>query len=157
MDNDQWKHVIPLDTTTTYNDRKAELEFMKELFYDKLPVGDNKEIIDAVFNCLDKVIENKEPLKNEQFDESPAEQYGYTADYRYHSADLLKERSSIGNQRRISQGVDDHPSIGQPDDAVYDKHQEAKSLPSISEYPKSRDDLLFEQLTDLEDVDDTDG
>jgi hypothetical protein len=85
----------------------GELQEMKSIFRDCLPIGDNTEKMDDYFNRLEEVIctndykANPNPLRREEFEhDDPNIQYSYLSDA------LLKERSSRGQLRADGQDVD---------------------------------------------------
>jgi hypothetical protein len=82
---------------------EAELEFLKQLFYENLPIGDNTEVVDEYFSCLRKVIYSKDGrIEREEFPPDDPAVCG-KREYRYYSADKFKELAS-GRQ---------HPTLGQ--------------------------------------------
>lgn len=147
-----WAHAISLSEKHEQDSKKAELLFMKDLFYDKLPVGPDMTKIDQVFNSLEQVIDNKDIIiQNDEFDDTPAIEAGIEPEYKYYSSAIFKERSIQRDDFALPQNMERGPTAGQPDDPVSPQHSKFKSLPRISELPASPEDRLFEQLSDLED------
>jgi hypothetical protein len=88
----------------------GELEELKAIFDDCLPIGEKTEEVEAYFNRLKEVIftndfnSNPDPLRREEFDgDNPDVQYSYLSDA------VFKERSSIRELRAVRQGLDDRP------------------------------------------------
>jgi hypothetical protein len=117
-DNDLWTHASSLESERAQADKIGELKFMKELFDNHLPVGKNREEIDKYFMDLEKVIytEDFHKIKNDDFpepDESeccrcrehdgsfPADHKCERREYKYFSADLLKQQASHDNRNGI--------------------------------------------------------
>ena len=113
-DNDYWTHAQSLEEERMRADKIGELEFMKDLFTNHLPVGKNREEIDKYFMDLEKVIYTTDyhKIKNDEFpepdvdecvcgiehDESlPADHKCQRREYKYFSADLLKQQASNPN------------------------------------------------------------
>jgi hypothetical protein len=109
-DNDGWEHASSLEAERLRADRMGELAFMKELFATHLPVGKNKEEIDKYFMDLEKVIYTTDyhKIKNDVFpelsdgecccgtqhdDSVPADHKCERREYKYFSADLLKQQA----------------------------------------------------------------
>ena len=122
-ENDLWAHAEPVDEERLRVDRIGEFEFMKELFSNHLPVGKNKEEIDKYFMDLEKVIYTNDyhKIKNDEFppsignecccglqhdDSKPTNNECQRRQYKYFSADLLKQQSS-----RIPGDSDEHSDL----------------------------------------------
>lgn len=99
--NKKWGHAYSLEETRFWDDRKTELQYMKDLFDVNLPTGERRENVTAIFNELEEAIDNKDPtIQNDKFDNdfgtididgavaSPPKQY------KYFSADLFKQQAS---------------------------------------------------------------
>jgi hypothetical protein len=69
--NDIWAHAESKEAEMKQVARLAELEFMRQLFDERLPVGENKEKIHEYFNEVEQVIFTKGEVKNEQFPDEP--------------------------------------------------------------------------------------
>lgn len=104
-EDDRWAHAESLESKRLADDRRAELEFMKTLFNDYLPVGENREHIDQYFSRLEDVIFTKdgnvqEAVKNERWPTTtiPSDTDGLEdrqPEYRYFSASLFKEHAGV--------------------------------------------------------------
>jgi hypothetical protein len=104
--NKKWGHAQSLEETRLWEDRKAELQYMKDLFDVNLPTGEKKEAITTIFNQLEEAIDNKDQhIQNDKFNDdfgsididgavaSPPKQY------KYFSADLFKQQAANGQGR----------------------------------------------------------
>ena len=106
-ENDLWKHAESLAPTKEKHDHMIEVAFMKDLFANHLPVGNNKEPIEKYFMDLEQVISTKDYIKlpQDEFpsdDEHGPEDAGSSTDgndgrspkqYKYYSASLLKQQA----------------------------------------------------------------
>ncbi len=96
--NAEWAHAKSLEPQAEYYGLKAELQYMKDLFYYYLPtVGNNMSKIDDHFAQLEQALEEGRPIVREQFednDEDNDDKGGNKPDYQYISASLFKERAS---------------------------------------------------------------
>lgn len=109
--NQLWEHAQSLEETKLWLDRQAEYEFMKDLIVNKLPGGDSDHLTDY-FNSIEKAIYTKDPtLTNDKFagfdsvdidgciSEPPT-------DFRYFSADLLKQQATINGGKRSVDAIE---------------------------------------------------
>lgn len=117
----------------------AELQEMKAIFEDCLPVGDNVEGVNQYFNYLQEIIDTNDyqskpdPIGREKFEhDDPDVEYAYISDA------LFKERSSRRPLRAIEQDVEDQPHSdeGQTPQLGY---EESKHLTPIPECPQDCD------------------
>jgi hypothetical protein len=90
----------------------AELQEMRMIFRDCLPIGEHTDKMDEYFNSLEEVIStndytrNPEPLPREQFErDEPDIQYTYLSDA------VFKERSRRPELRSHGQSMDDQPDV----------------------------------------------
>jgi hypothetical protein len=88
----------------------GELQELRAIFQDCLPIGDKTEKVDEYFNSLQEVIctndyqANPDPLRREEFDHyDPDVQYSYISDV------IFKERSGNQQLRALGQGLDHRP------------------------------------------------
>jgi len=111
------------------------MEFLKELFYENLPIGDNTEEIDKYFSCLDKLISTKDnvQLDREEFPPSDSTVCG-ERDYRYYSADKFKELASRYKQSIIGQDVGHTESKQTNVSAIENYATESQDMEHIQEY-----------------------
>lgn len=88
---------------------RSELEFLKELFLDKLPIGDKKRDIEKYFSKLEEVIDNKDinpdDIEREQFPPDDPATSGNRV-YKYHSVAEFKKLASRPKQLTGQQDVD---------------------------------------------------
>jgi len=84
---------------------KAELAFMRELFFDSLPLGEKKDEIEKYFSYLEEAICTNDPdeFERERFPEDDPTACGDRV-YKYHSAALFKEHASIGQVQPVECG-----------------------------------------------------
>jgi hypothetical protein len=92
----------------------GELQELKSMFRDCLPIGEDTEKMDDYFNRLEQVIctndykANPNPLRREEFEhDDPDVQYSYISDA------LLKERSSRRELRADGQDMDSERYVHQ--------------------------------------------
>lgn len=98
-ENDKWLHAHSAEKMIEYKSKMAELQLMRELFTEKLPIGDNKSEIDAYLNSIEQIIESDGAIANEEFPEERRlidPETGGQISYNYNSASLLKQRASRG-------------------------------------------------------------
>lgn len=99
--NAKWGHALPLEETRLWDDKKAELEFMKDLFFERLPIGKDTQAIEAEFNRLQQAIDNKENINCDEFpDYDTVDVDGSVKDppkdFHYFSASVLKQQAERG-------------------------------------------------------------
>jgi hypothetical protein len=122
-ENDKWAHAQSAEDVVRLKSRKAEIEFMRDLFNERLPVGTDLDAIHSYLNNVEQIIEKNGRVKNEEF---PPErevidpESGKPATYKYYSTSLLKQRAA--SDRRSSIGG---------------SH---KSVPHALTYPQDMDD-----------------
>jgi hypothetical protein len=120
-ENDLWKHAEPLGPTKEKLDQMIEVAFMKDLFANHLPVGDNKQELEKYFMDLEQVISTKDYIKlpKDEFpidDAHGSEDGDSSADgsefrppkqYKYYSASLLKQQA----QQQCDDNGPDSPDL----------------------------------------------
>jgi hypothetical protein len=90
--NAKWAHAISAEPSIKKKEAIAQLEYMKELFTEYLPLGEKTENISNYFNELEKIIYTKDDgIQYEEFDDS--EPVPEDRRYRYNSASVFKKRS----------------------------------------------------------------
>jgi hypothetical protein len=97
--NELWTHAQSAEKSVQKKARLAELEYMRDLFGDRLPVGDELSEINSYFDHLEQVIENNGSIQDEQFEsEQPIidPETNTEASYRYYSAPLSHQRATSG-------------------------------------------------------------
>lgn len=124
---DPWAHAGSLENERMLQDRKTELEHMRMLFMNVLPVGKNRDDIISYFNRLEELIFTKghESVKNEQFPDDPD---GIQREYKYFSASISKERASK------PQILPDQSLMDTPSDNAIDSGDELSSENSEHEF-----------------------
>lgn len=83
----------------------SELNFLKNLFFENLPIGDKKQEIEEYFSCLEKAIYTNEPIKREEFPPDDTTTSGDRV-YKYHSAATFKELASRHIESSSGQNMD---------------------------------------------------
>lgn len=99
--NAKWSHALPLEETRLWDDKKAELEFMKDLFFERLPIGKDTNAIKEHFNRLEEAIANKENINPDEFPDYDTVDLDKAVqdppkDYHYFNAAVLKQQASRG-------------------------------------------------------------
>jgi hypothetical protein len=138
--NAKWSHALPLEETRLWDDKKAELEFMKDLFFERLPIGKDTKQIEEHFNRLEEAIANKENINHDEFpDYDTVDLDGAVQDppkdYHYFSAAVLKQQADRGriNLDRHPIAALDEPSPEQEDMDTTPDGQTCDSASSESE------------------------
>lgn len=145
--NDIWSHVTPLNKDK--DEKKAELQFMRDLFDFSLPLGDNREAIDNYFNELEKVISTKDGHKQiqpEGFSEQPGgsdgslDSTGVDAkrEYWYYSSSFFKQRASSDLSNRDGKNLG---YTGAGDEFNFSAPTEPKSSDGTERIPECADDF----------------
>lgn len=140
-----WDHALSLQDTKIWVDRQNELDFMKDLFFNKLPINEiehNMDDIKDYFNRVQEAIFTKDP--NFKYDEFPRDYSVIDIDgavqrppsqYKYFSQDLFKQQASDTNgsgestaigfahPESIEQGVEAPPSILQLESITEDSSE----------------------------------
>lgn len=140
--NKLWEHAQSIEDTKLWMDRQTEYEFMKDLIVKHLPGGDSEHLNDY-FNSIEKAIYTKDPtLKNDEFpDFSTIDIDGAVkhppTDYKYFSADLLKQQATIGGRERVVHTIEgDSDSIAIPQSVENTTLGcGSESIQSVSEVP----------------------
>lgn len=104
--NKIWVHAQSAESIMKRQELEAQLEYMRELFMEKLPIGDKKDHIMNYFNDIERVISTKEQyVEYERFDDDDS--CPKDRQYIYNSATLFKERSKCdGGHIPIREGVE---------------------------------------------------
>lgn len=139
--NAKWAHAISAESMMKKKEAIAQLDYMRTLFYECLPIGDRIEHIDNYFNELEKIIytkENADGINYEEFsDPEPCEA---TREYRYNSATVFKERSERRHHLLPSGEGMESPSDGHVrGDAVPSEPSDAEYLQRIHDSPPGDD------------------
>ncbi len=100
--NALWDHAESLEDTQLWQDRQNELDFMRDLFFTKLPLNQEKaQEVEEYFNRVQEAIYTKDPnFKYEDFpdDYSTVDIDGAVqrppTQYKYFSQDLFKQQGS---------------------------------------------------------------
>jgi len=109
--NSLWEHAESAECIIKRQELEANLEYMKTLFIEKLPVGEKLEHILNYFNDIERVISTKEQdVEYERFDDDDPS--AKDRQYVYNSATLFKERSKCDREYiPIREGVDDSSDV----------------------------------------------
>lgn len=130
--NTIWGHAQPAEPIIKKREVQAELDFMKDLFLNKLPLGENKEHIEEYFNRLETLIDTKDydgNINREQFtDDVPG------ANYRYFSSTSARIRASGHALLSDGQGMDSSSTNTDASNEVQDVSEEFKSETSFLEH-----------------------
>lgn len=101
-----WSHAESAENVIKTKELFANLEYMRDLFLEKLPIGEKRDNIINYFNDIERVISTKEQdVEYERFDDdgSAPEDRQYV----YNSATLFKERSQCDSKHlTLREGVD---------------------------------------------------
>lgn len=94
--NKQWQHARSARNIVDKKQRLAELQYMRDLFNEKLPVGEELTEIQSYFDNIEQIIERNETVEDEQFSPERTiidpETKG-TVPYRYYSSNLSYKRA----------------------------------------------------------------
>lgn len=118
----------------------AEIAFIRELFHDRLPTGDNLSDVDAYLDNLESIIEQDGKLNDEQFEperELIDPETGCRVPYRYHSSSLTHKRA-----------ITDGEFNGLSTEGGTDLFSDSQGLDHPT--PSRRSDLLQDQSTVIE-------
>lgn len=110
---------------------RSELAFLRELFKEKLPVGDKTKDIDKYFSYLEEAIDTRDPNEFER-EEFPPDDPAISGSrvYKYHSAAQFKKLASrpdsvpgqpnvdIGQNQQENISAESHQS-SKPEDVAY--------------------------------------
>jgi hypothetical protein len=113
---------------------QAELDFLKKLFNENLPVGDNIDKINEYFNSLEELIYTKDGnLEREEFPPDDPTVCGQR-EYRYYSTDLTQKLASGRNDPAIGQDMGHSESKQAELHAEQDYTTEPQDLEHIQEH-----------------------
>lgn len=116
----------------------SELNFLKNLFFENLPIGDKKQEIEEYFSCLEKAIYTNEPIQREEFPPDDTTTSGDRV-YKYHSAAAFKELASRHIESSSGQDMD-HSQSQQADLSTTPDFPPASEIVAhIQERPERRD------------------
>jgi len=109
-DQDKWAHAQSAENIVERKSRKAELDLMRDLFNDRLPVGDDLDVINKYLDDVEQIIEKNGTIHNEDFPEERElidPETGKPVPYRYYAPSILKQRASqrLGTDRSAFEGV----------------------------------------------------
>ena len=117
---------------------KAELDYLKELFFEKLPVGQKMSEVKKYFSYLEDVIDNKD-TDDIQREEFPPDDPTVGGDrvYKYHSSSQFKKLA--GGYKSISDSEDMDPSKSEQEklSAEPDKCAESKDVAHVSKHTEA--------------------
>lgn len=122
-DNDKWAHAQSLEGIMKERDMRAQLDFMRDLFENHLPVMNDGADIQNKLNQLEEDIKrNGGSYKHDNF---PDDDENAEREYYYHSSTLFKQRAGLGGSWANEVVVDDS-AVG---------HQQWSPTPSDSSEP----------------------
>jgi len=172
--NKQWQHARSAQNEVEKRQKLAELGYMRELFSDRLPVGEELNEVQSYFDHLEQIIEKNEPVNNEQF--SPEKtiidpETNGNIPYRYYSASLSHKRAiefpgDTGTDSSYQSITDDQSSeqdVGSPTspgrgDHVQTESPESSRFSHVAEHKNGSDPVFGGRTTDLRpDVSNTEG
>lgn len=146
-ENELWAHAISLEQTikNKKSDLLAELEALRSLYFENLPLGENKEAIEEYFNRLEESIYNKDHVEREAFPDDDGNECGESTeghegsprpkpDYKYFSADVFKQQASRSKPQPTPQDVDYTGLFKDEGDDAQDQPKKSKPLESIPEH-----------------------
>lgn len=143
--NAQWAHAQSLEPLADYLGVKAELQYMKDLFYNYLPtLGSNMSTIDEHFAELEQAIEEGKPIIREEFqdDDNTSNTRGNPSsqdddpngrEYRYFSASVFKEHASRSRTGSNRLGMVDSSAHASTDGSVQSGSTQSSPSSYISE------------------------
>lgn len=144
-ENDLWKHAQSLEDKRNEIDLKVELQALRELFFDKLPLGEKTGYIENYFNRLEEAIYNKEHVERETFPDDSSDTIdgessstGRKRDYKYFSASVFKEQASRHSPLPPQENVDSSRLYEIQDGNAQSQSTESESMESLSEHPGGR-------------------
>lgn len=158
--NKQWEHARSAEALVQKKARLAELEYIRGLFNDRLPVGEELTNIQSYFDHLEQVIQSNGTIQNEQF---PPEQplidpeNGTDVPYRYYSPAIHQQRALEGGGdsgkcsdqsrlRLLSDEQDvDHTTSPRGCDDVQGQSQESAHLSHVAQRKKGLESV-YEEL-----------
>ncbi len=148
-ENDLWTHAKSLEEKRNEIDLKVELQALRELFFDYLPLGEKTDYIENYFNRLEEAIDNKEHVERETFpdddDGDESDQGGDAAtgtgppskrkrDYKYFSATIFKEQASRHPPLASEKDVDRSRLYEIQDGDAQDQFEATQPLEFVSEH-----------------------
>jgi len=171
--NAKWAHAQSAVEKISRKARLAELDYMRQLFNDRLPVGEELTDIQSYFDHLEQVILSDKAVNNEQFEPELQlidPETGDEIPYRYNSADVHYQRalegggkSEHGSDQSHLQKITCEPDMdhSSPSGGCDDVQDQSAQSPHFSHLAKrqGRLDSIYEELglERLDDDDDTSG
>jgi len=149
--NKQWEHARSAVADLEKKRRLAELAYIRELFNEKLPIGEELTEVQSYFDTVEQVINANGDVNNEQFEperEIVDPETGGKIPYRYYSASLSQQRALEVGQQHLDgthQGITEHKSseqdMGHPSPSrrcndVQDQSTESPHLSHVAERKK---------------------
>lgn len=119
---------------------KAELDYLKELFFEKLPVGQKLSEVKKYFSYLEDVIDNKDcdDIQREEFPPDDPAVSGSRV-YKYHSSSQFKKLASGHQSIADSEDVDTATSEQKKLPTEPDKCPESKDLAHVPKHTEGSD------------------
>jgi hypothetical protein len=153
-----WQHALSLEDTKIWVDRQNELDYMKDLFMNHLPINKvqhNMDEIEDYFNRVQEAIYTKD--ENFKYDEFPRDYSVIDVDgavqrapsqYKYFSQDLFKQQAGNLDGPGESTAIGfSHPERGEQDMETSTHQLQLESIPEdLAEF--SPDYPRMEECTD---------
>lgn len=162
--NAKWSHALSLQDTKLWQDKQNELDFMKDLFFERMPMGPDRDKMNEYFNLVQKAIDTKD--ESLQYEHFPSFSEGVDIDgavkdppttYHYFQSLLLEQQAKREFERELfsaieaehkpeseSQDVDD-PAHERESQASEDESQESFDVPHDPFNEDSSDSQASEQ------------
>lgn len=134
--NKKWAHAKSAVSEVEKKHRLAELAYMRELFNDRLPLGEELTEIQSYFDAVEQVIADNGDINHEEFEPERHvidPETGGSIPYRYYSATLSKQRAlAVGGPD------DEHSDEGVP------KSEPSEQAMGTTTPPRPHDDVSGE-------------
>lgn len=108
----------------------SELKFLRELYFENLPIGPETKALKKYFTLLEKAIDNKEHVVRESFPPDDPAICGERV-YKYHSAAAFKEQALRHQQITDGQSVGHSESKQAIVPSTEDKRTTTKDLARV--------------------------
>jgi len=117
---------------------KAELDFLRDLFFDKLPMGEKKKNVEQLFSLLEEAIYNKDPddIQREEFPPDDPAISGNRV-YKYHSAAQFKKLASRHQQLTGQQDMDTTKDQQEVVSTEPNQHSKSEDVAYVQEHPET--------------------
>ena len=121
---------------------KAELAFLKELFFESLPLGEKADQVQEYFSYLEKAIATKDPdeFNREEFPPDDPSTCGDRV-YKYHSAASFKQHASKQQDRPHRLGLGNSQGVQAKLPSTQNTFTETQNLEHLQEREGGRGSL----------------